>query len=70
MSVPKTNALPLGYTLYSLFWTIEWGEEEGKRRDFPKEIQAMQGHGDIASKQQDSPFRTDYNKVATLIERN
>lgn len=30
----------------------------------------MQGRGDIASKQQGSPFRTDYNKLATLIERN
>lgn len=33
---------------------------------------AVQGRGDIASKQQGSPFRfrTDYNKLATLIERN
>lgn len=30
---------------------------------------AVQGRGDIASKQQGSPFRTDYNKLATLIER-
>jgi hypothetical protein len=30
----------------------------------------VQGRGDIASKQQGSPFRTDYNKLATLIERN
>jgi hypothetical protein len=30
----------------------------------------VQGRGDIASKQQGSPFiRTDYNKLATLIER-
>ena len=29
----------------------------------------MQGRGDIASKQQGSPLRTDYNKLATLIER-
>lgn len=36
------------------------------------EERAVQGRGDIASKQQGSPFRfrTDYNKLATLIERN
>jgi len=28
----------------------------------------VQERGDIASKQQGSPFRTDYNKLATLIE--
>lgn len=34
------------------------------------EERAEQGRGDIASKQQDYPFiRTDYNKLATLIER-
>jgi hypothetical protein len=34
------------------------------------EERAVQGRGDIASKQQGSPFRirTDYNKLATLIE--
>ncbi|KAI3729901.1 hypothetical protein L6452_18573 [Arctium lappa] len=30
---------------------------------------AVQGRGDIASKQKGSPFRTDYNKLTTLIER-
>lgn len=34
------------------------------------EERAVQGRGDIASKQQSSPFRTDYNKLATLIETN
>lgn len=34
------------------------------------EERAVQGRGDIASKQQGSPFRTDYNKLATLIETN
>ncbi|KAI5664364.1 hypothetical protein M9H77_23687 [Catharanthus roseus] len=34
------------------------------------EERAVQGCGDIASKQQSSPFRTDYNKLATLIETN
>ncbi|YP_173440.1 hypothetical protein NitaMp102 (mitochondrion) [Nicotiana tabacum] len=33
------------------------------------EERAVQGRGDIASKQQGSPLRTDYNKLATLIER-
>ena len=58
MPVPKTDALQLGYTPYGLFWTVERGEEEGKSRDFakPKEIRGVQGRGDIASKQQDSPF--------------
>ncbi|KAI5675836.1 hypothetical protein M9H77_06786 [Catharanthus roseus] len=34
------------------------------------EERAVQGRGDITSKQQSSPFRTDYNKLATLIETN
>ncbi|GJW14411.1 hypothetical protein Tco_0993487 [Tanacetum coccineum] len=33
------------------------------------EERAVQGRGDIASKQKGSPFRTDYNKLTTLIER-
>ncbi|KAG6467822.1 hypothetical protein ZIOFF_074342 (mitochondrion) [Zingiber officinale] len=45
-----------------------WGEGEGREG----RKRAVQGRGDIASKQQGSPFRTDYNKLATatLIERN
>ncbi|KAI5653714.1 hypothetical protein M9H77_30901 [Catharanthus roseus] len=34
------------------------------------EERPVQGREDIASKQQNSPFRTDYNKLATLIETN
>ncbi|GJY24173.1 hypothetical protein Tco_0397831 [Tanacetum coccineum] len=33
------------------------------------EERAVQECGDIASKQKGSPFRTDYNKLTTLIER-
>ena len=40
MPVPKTDALPLGYTPYGLFWTIERGEEEGKSRDWTKKFRA------------------------------
>ena len=67
MPVPKTDALPLGYTPYGLFWTVERGEGEGRSRA-RRRSRAVQGRGDIASKQQGSPFRTDYNKLATLIE--
>ena len=67
MPVPKTDALPLGYTPYGLFWTVERGEGEGRSR---LEKRAVQGRGDIASKRLCSPFRTDYNKLATLIETN
>ena len=72
MPVPKTDALPLGYTPYGLFWTIE--RREGERRSRARRTsRAVQERGDIASKQQGSPFsldfRTDYNKLATLIER-
>ena len=68
MPVPKTDALPLGYTPYGLFWTVERGE--GGRGRALRTSRAVQGRGDIASKQQGSPFRTDYNKLATLIETN
>lgn len=68
MPVPKTDALPLGYTPYGLFWTVERVEGEG-RRTARRTSRAVQERGDIASKQQGSPFRTDYNKLATLIER-
>jgi hypothetical protein len=30
MPVPKTDALPLGYTPYGLFWTVERGEGGGE----------------------------------------
>lgn len=69
MPVPKTDALPLGYTPYGLFWTVELGKEEGRSRA-RRTSRAVQERGDIASKQQGSPFRTDYNKLATLIETN
>lgn len=57
--------------LYSIdqFWTVGTGgggrEKQGSKNEPCK-------RGDIASKQQGSPFRfrTDYNKLATLIERN
>lgn len=68
MPVPKTDALPLGYTPYGLFWTVERGEGEGGSRA-RRTSRAVQGRGDIASKQKGSPFRTDYNKLTTLIER-
>lgn len=65
--MPKTDALPLGYTPYGLVWTIE------RRALAPAGPQrGVQERGDIASKQQGSlplAFRTDYNKLATLIER-
>lgn len=67
MPVPKTDALPLGYTPYGLVWTVERGEGEGRSRA-RRTSRAVQERGDIASKQQGSPFRTDYNKLATLIE--
>lgn len=49
MPVPKTDALPLGYTPYGLFWTVERGEGEGRLEE-----RAVQGRGDIASQQQGS----------------
>lgn len=45
------------------------GEREGRSRA-RRTSRAVQERGDIASKQQGSPFRTDYNKLATLIETN
>ena len=69
MPVPKTDALPLGYTPYGLFfWTIE--RREGERRKGARRTnRAVQERGDIASKQQGSPLLTDYNKLATLIKK-
>ncbi|KAJ4974224.1 hypothetical protein NE237_007398 [Protea cynaroides] len=64
MPVPKTDALPLGYTPYGR------SLGRGGKGEAGLEERAVQGRGDIASKQQGSPFRTDYNKLATLIERN
>ncbi|KAM7461322.1 hypothetical protein LguiA_029443 [Lonicera macranthoides] len=51
---------------------VEW-IREGKNGERGKgeaglEERAVQGRRDIASKQQGSPFRTDYNKLTTLIE--
>ena len=51
----------------ALFWTVERGEGEGRSRA-RRTSRAVQERGDIASKQQDSLFKTDYNKLATLIE--
>ncbi|KAL4342396.1 hypothetical protein GQ457_08G027950 [Hibiscus cannabinus] len=48
---------------------VERGEGEGRSRA-RRMSRAVQERGDIASKQQGSPFRTDYNKLATLIETN
>ena len=56
------------YHLAILHTVGPWGEGEGRSRARRK--RAVQGRGDIASKQQGSPFRTDYNKLATLIETN
>ena len=53
----------------ALSWTVERGEGEGRSRA-RRTSRAVQERGDIASKQQGSPFRTDYNKLATLIETN
>lgn len=71
MPVPKTDALPLGYTPYGLFWTIIERREGERRSRARRTNRAVQERGDIASKQQGSPFKikTDYNKLATLIER-
>ena len=57
---------PMPYHLAILQTVGSWGEGEGRSRARRK--RAVQGRGDIASKQQGSPFRTDYNKLATLIE--
>lgn len=54
MPVPKTDALPLGYTPYGLFWTVERGEGEERSRA-RRTSRAVQGRGDIASKQKGSP---------------
>ncbi|KAI5660022.1 hypothetical protein M9H77_28815 [Catharanthus roseus] len=43
-------------------------DEERGKGEAGLEERAVQGRGDIASKQQSSPFRTDYNNLATLIE--
>ncbi|GJV21425.1 hypothetical protein Tco_1370445 [Tanacetum coccineum] len=42
--------------------SLSYGKGGSKER-------AVQGSGDIESKQKGSPFRTDYNKLTTLIER-
>ena len=52
--------------LYSKQTVGSWGEGEGRSRARRK--RAVQGRGDIASKLQGFPFRTDYNKLAILIE--
>ncbi|GKV52828.1 hypothetical protein SLEP1_g59417 [Rubroshorea leprosula] len=50
---------------------IIWKRGEGEGRSRARRTsRAVQERGDIASKQQGSPFRTDYNKLATLIETN
>lgn len=57
---------PMPYHLAILQTVGSWGEGEGRSRARRK--RAVQGRGDIASKLQGFPFRTDYNKLATLIE--
>ncbi|KAF3626040.1 hypothetical protein FXO38_29467 [Capsicum annuum] len=44
----------------------EGREKQGSKNELNR---AVQGRGDIASKQKGSPLRIDYNKLATLIER-
>lgn len=53
------------YHLAILQMVGPWGEGKGEAG---LEERAVQGRGDIASKQQGYPFRTDYNKLATIIE--
>lgn len=67
MPVPKTDALPLGYTPYG-FWTVERTGRGGREKQGSKNEPCKNAGGDIASKQQVLPSRTDYNKLATLIE--
>lgn len=67
MPVPKTDALPLGYTPYGLVLDGRTNGERGKG-EAGLEERAVQERGDIASKQQVIPSRTDYNKLVTLIE--
>lgn len=57
---------PMPYHLAILQTVGSWGEGEGRSRARRK--RAVQGRGDIASKLQGFPFRTDYNKLAILIE--
>lgn len=64
MPAPKTDALPLGYTPYGLFWTVRTGRGGREKQGSKNEPSRARGY----SKQQGSPFRTDYNKLATLIE--
>lgn len=52
MPVPKTDALPLGYTPYGL----DGKNGERGKGEAGLEERAVQGRGDIASKQQGSPF--------------
>jgi hypothetical protein len=54
MPVPKTDAFPLGYTPYGLFWTIE--RREGGKGEAGLVLRAVQERGDIASKQQGYPL--------------
>lgn len=58
------------YHLAILHTVGPWGEGEGRsraRRKKTSRVTLMRGY--IASKQQGSPFRTDYNKLGTLIEK-
>ena len=70
MPVPKTDALPLGYTPYGLVLDGRTNGERGKGEEGLEE-RDVQERGDIASKQQvlpSRPYSTSYNKLATLIE--
>lgn len=47
MPVPKTDALPLGYTPYGKFRTVERGESS-RKGEAGQEERAVQGRGDIS----------------------
>ena len=68
MPVPKTDALPLGYTPYGLVLDGRTGRGGREKQGSKNEPCKNAGISQVSSKV--LPFRTDYNKPATLIERN
>lgn len=66
MPVPKTDALPLGYTPYGLVLDDKVKKERGTG-EAGLEERAVQERGDIASKQQVLSSRTDYNKPSSRL---
>lgn len=64
MPVPKTDALPLGYTPYGRSLGRGGREKQGSKNEPCKE--RTRGYSECFG----SPFKTDYNKLATLIETN